>query len=125
MITYEGLREVIQRTYPDCDVEIQDGEYVVVSPHDLLSSSVVVRLVGLLDAWVRPRKLGYVFESNGGFEFPDGDKRAPDVSFGGDVRCRCHVVVDLAAEERSTNADPCRGRCLRGEGRPDASADGS
>jgi Uma2 family endonuclease len=81
MMTYEGLREVIQRTYPDCDVEIQDGEYVIVSPHDLLSSSVVVRLVGLLDAWVRPRKLGYVFESNGGFEFPDGDKRAPDVSF--------------------------------------------
>ncbi len=61
MITYEGLREVIQRTYPDCDVEIQDGEYVVVSPHDLLSSSVVVRLVELLNGWVRPRKLGYVF----------------------------------------------------------------
>ena len=80
-VTYEGLRRVIQRTYPDSDVEIQDGEYVVVSPHDLLSSSVVVRLVGLFDAWVRPRKLGYVFESNGGFEFPDGDKRAPDVTF--------------------------------------------
>jgi Uma2 family endonuclease len=81
MMTYEGLRKVIQRTYPDCDLEIQDGEYVVVSPHDLLSSNVVVRLVELLNGWVRPRKLGYVFESNGGFEFPDGDKRAPDVTF--------------------------------------------
>jgi Uma2 family endonuclease len=80
-LTYDGLRKIVQRTYPAYDVEIQDGEYVVVAPHDLLSSNVVVLLVRVLDAWVRPRKLGYVFESNGGFEFPDGDKRAPDVSF--------------------------------------------
>jgi Uma2 family endonuclease len=108
MMTYEGLREVIQRTYPDCDVEIQDGEYVITSPGDLLTSHVVVQLVGLLDAWVRPRKLGYVFESNGGFEFPDGDKRAPDVSFVSRERLPsvprsfARVIPELVIEVRSS-----------------------
>jgi hypothetical protein len=28
-MTYEGVRQVIQRTYPAYDVEIRDGEYCI------------------------------------------------------------------------------------------------
>ncbi|GAC1450494.1 MAG: Uma2 family endonuclease [Vulcanimicrobiaceae bacterium] len=54
---------------------------MVVSPHDLLSSSVVVRLTAKLTVFVQAHRLGFVFESNGGFRYDDGDMMAPDVSF--------------------------------------------
>jgi len=77
----DTLREFFSQQHSDYDVEVRNGEIVVVSPHDLISSSVVVNLVSLLSAWVRPRRLGHVFESNGGFRYDDGDMMAPDVSY--------------------------------------------
>jgi Uma2 family endonuclease len=38
-------------------------------------------LVTLLNNLVRPRKLGRVYGSNAGYRLPNGDVRAPDVSF--------------------------------------------
>jgi Uma2 family endonuclease len=75
------LREFLTGQHSGHDVEIRNGEIVVVSPHDLVSSSVVVNLASELNAWVRTHNLGHVFESNGGFRYDDGDLMAPDVSY--------------------------------------------
>lgn len=77
----DAIRAFLYEQHPVHDVEIRNGEIVVVSPHDLLSSNVVVRLVRLLSAFVEDRGLGFVFESNGGFRYEDGDMMAPDVSY--------------------------------------------
>jgi Uma2 family endonuclease len=63
-MTYEGVRRVIQRTYPAYDVEIREGEYYIVAPHDMFSSNVVMRLGWLLGAWNASSKLGNLFDSN-------------------------------------------------------------
>ena len=81
-MTYEGARKVIQRTYPAYDVEIREGEYHIVSPHDMISSR--HRHASRLAASERGSqraKLGNVFDSNGGLVFPDGDKMAPDLTY--------------------------------------------
>jgi Uma2 family endonuclease len=75
------LREFLNEQHSGHDVEIRNGEIIVVAPHDLTSSSVVVNLSSILNTWVRARKLGHVFESNGGFRYDDGDLMAPDVSY--------------------------------------------
>lgn len=77
----DALRAFLDSQHPARDVEIRNGEIVVVSPHDLLSSNVVVRLVSIVSRFVDERKLGHVFESNGGFRYDDGDMMAPDVSY--------------------------------------------
>ena len=106
-VSYDALRRVIQRTYPAYDLEIRDGEYVVVAPHDAVSSNVVIRLGGLLDAFVRTNKLGHVFDSNGGFRYPDGDKLAPDVAYVSRERLPvlprtfARVIPELVVEIRS------------------------
>lgn len=105
---YDTLREFVERTFPDHDVEVRDGEYVVVAPHDWVSSNVVVQFTALLNAWVRPRKLGWVFESNGGIQFDDGDKRAADVTYVSRERLPQvphrfgRVVPELIVEVRSS-----------------------
>src|ERR1700736_3573514 len=107
-MTYEGVRKVIQRTYPAYDVEIREGEYHIVAPHDVISSNVVMRLGRRLGAWVEPRELGNVFDSNGGFVFPDGDKMAPDLTYVSPERLPvmprsfAHVVPELVVEVRSS-----------------------
>src|SRR5450432_492424 len=75
------LREFLNGQHSGHDVEIRNGEIIVVSPHDLISSSVVLNLGGILNAWVREHGLGHAFESNGGFRYEDGDMMAPDISY--------------------------------------------
>lgn len=77
----EAIREFLSSQHPAHDVEVRNGEIVVVSPHDLLSSSVVLRFARRLMTFVEENKLGHVFESNGGFRYIDGDMMAPDVSY--------------------------------------------
>jgi len=50
-------------------------------PSDIVSSEIGAEFGRLLLNWVKPRKLGRVFESSGGFILPNSDLRAPDVSF--------------------------------------------
>ena len=106
-ISYDALRRIIQRTYPAYDLEIRDGEYVVVAPHDAVSSNVVIRLGSLLDGFVRANKLGHVFDSNGGIQYPDGDKLAPDVAYVSRERLPvlprtfARVIPELVVEIRS------------------------
>jgi Uma2 family endonuclease len=80
-VMYDTLRAFVQRTFPSHDVEIRDGQYVVVPPHDWVSANIVIRFASLLHGWVSPRKLGWVFDSNGGTQFEDGDMRAADLTY--------------------------------------------
>jgi Uma2 family endonuclease len=108
VMTYEGVRKVIQRTYPAYDVEIREGEYHIVGPHDMVTSSVVIRLGVLLGAWIAPRRLGSVFDSNGGLSFPDGDKMAPDLTYVSRERLPviprsfARVIPELVVEVRTS-----------------------
>lgn len=81
MLSEETLREFLSEKHPAYDFEIRNGEYVLVSPHDFISSTTCTRMSHLLNAWVMPRKAGFVSDSNGGFRYDDGDLMAPDVAF--------------------------------------------
>jgi Uma2 family endonuclease len=77
----EAIHDFLERQHPEHDVEIREGEIVVVSPHDLVSSNIVLRLGGRLSRFVEAHALGYVFDSNGGFRYADGDLMAPDITY--------------------------------------------
>jgi Uma2 family endonuclease len=79
--TYWKLREDIQRQHPAYDLEIRNGEYVVVAPHDLISARLVIDIASRIHTWLREHRLGHVFDSNGGIMFADGDLMAPDVTY--------------------------------------------
>ena len=106
---YWDLLKIIQRKYPSYDLEIRGGEYVIVSPHDLMSANVAIRIGELFNQWVRPRKLGHCFDSNGGFKFPDGDMMAPDFTYVSRERLPvvprsfAAVVPELVVEVRSSS----------------------
>jgi Uma2 family endonuclease len=75
--------ENLQAEHPDYQMELVGGEIIVMSPSGLESDEVVAAIVTQLSNWVRPRKLGRVTASSGGFRLPNAarDVRAPDVSF--------------------------------------------
>lgn len=66
--------------YPDLRMELLRGEIIVRSLSGLESSEVTAEIIGRLSNWVRPRKLGRVIGSSGGFRL-HGDVRSPDASF--------------------------------------------
>jgi Uma2 family endonuclease len=75
------LREFLNGQHSGHDIEIRNGEIIVVALHDLTSASVVLNLGGILNNWVRAHRLGHAFDSNGGFRYDDGDLMAPDISY--------------------------------------------
>jgi Uma2 family endonuclease len=106
--TYWELLDAIQRKHPAYDLEIRNGEYVVVPPHDFVSAHLVMLIGSRIQAWIEERKLGYVFDSNGGILFADGDLMAPDVTYVSRVRMPkvprsfARVVPELVFEIRSS-----------------------
>ncbi len=64
-------------------------------------------MIRLLGNWIKPRKLGRIFDSSGGFIMPNTDLRAPDVSFVVAERLKYPVrdfgqlVPDLVVEIKS------------------------
>ncbi len=48
---------------------------------DIEFSEIGAELIRLLGNWIKPRKLGRIFDSSGGFIMPNTDLRAPDVCF--------------------------------------------
>ncbi|MDJ1183440.1 Uma2 family endonuclease [Roseofilum casamattae] len=75
--------EKFQQQHPDYNLELVEGAIVIMSPSGLESEEVAIEIAAQLRNWVRPRRLGRVSGSSGGFRLPnpDGDVRAPDVSF--------------------------------------------
>jgi Uma2 family endonuclease len=75
--------ENLQAEHPDYQLELVGGEVIFLSPSGLESEEVALEIAAQLRNWVRPRKLGRVSGSSGGFRLPntDGDVRAPDVAF--------------------------------------------
>ncbi len=60
--------------------ELVDGE-IRVSPAGDRHSLVAVQIAALLVAFVKQRKLGFVFGADAGFRLPGGNVRSPDASF--------------------------------------------
>jgi Uma2 family endonuclease len=77
----EQLQVELQSADTDYQLELQDGNIIVMGPSDIVSSEIGSRLIAFLFAWIEPRKLGRVFDSSGGFVLSDSNLRAPDVSF--------------------------------------------
>ncbi|WP_017654090.1 Uma2 family endonuclease [Fortiea contorta] len=93
MFTIHDL-EQLQTDHPEWQMELVDGNILVMGPSDFISEEIGAELIRLLGNWVRPRKLGRVAGSSAGFILPtleteNGKEitqekrnlRAPDVSF--------------------------------------------
>jgi Uma2 family endonuclease len=73
--------ERIQAELPDYRMELVDGEIIVMPPSGYESDEVASSFSGQLYNWVRPRKLGRITGAGAGFNLPNSNTRAPDVSF--------------------------------------------
>jgi Uma2 family endonuclease len=98
--------ERLQAQLSDYQMELVDGEIILMSPSGLEPDEIAVEIARQLANWVRPRKLGRVAGSSAGFKLPNatGDVRAPDCSFIQASRLRrttqdfAQLIPDLAFE---------------------------
>lgn len=103
----EKLQTQLCEAHLDYQLELIDGKIIVMGPSDIVSSEIGVEFIRLLANWVKPRKLGRVFDSSGGFILPNSDLTAPDVSFVSAERLRRspryfgELVPDLVVEIKS------------------------
>lgn len=77
----EQLQAKFAEDHLDYQLELVDGKIVLMGPSDIVASEIGAELIRLLGNWIKPRRLGRVFDSSGGFILPDSNLRAPDVSF--------------------------------------------
>lgn len=105
-LTVQNL-EQLQAEHPDWQLELVDGNIVVMGPSDYTSDEIGSRLITFLNIWVMPRNLGRVTGAAAGFILPNTDLRAPDVSFVSAERLRrsprdfARLVPDLIVEIKS------------------------
>ncbi|QSJ15805.1 Uma2 family endonuclease [Nostoc sp. UHCC 0702] len=103
----ERLQQKLEDEQQDYQIELQEGNILVMGPSDIESSEIGAQLIYLLKLWVNPRKLGRIFDSSGGFIMPNTDLRAPDVSFVAAQRLKrtvrdfAELVPDLVVEIKS------------------------
>ncbi|MEG3902143.1 Uma2 family endonuclease [Microcoleus sp. B4-C5] len=103
----EQLQGILSEAHLDYQLELVDGKIILMGPSDIVSSEIGAELVRLLLNWVKPRKLGRVFESSGGFILPNSNLTAPDVSFVTADRLKqskryfAELVPDLVVEIKS------------------------
>ena len=103
----EQLQGILCEAHLDYQLELVDGKIIIMGPSDIVSSEIGLEFGSLLRNWVKPRKLGRVFESSGGFILPNSDLRAPDVSFVTADRLKqskryfAELVPDLVVEIKS------------------------
>jgi Uma2 family endonuclease len=83
-MTIKDLEEVqanLSAAGHDYQLELEEGKIIVMGPSDIVSSEISAEFLRLLGNWVKPRRLGRLFDSAGGFIMPDTNLKAPDVSF--------------------------------------------
>ncbi len=105
----ERLQTKLQEERLDYQLELVDGNIIVMGLSDVTSSEVGARLITFLNIWVMPRKLGRVTGAAAGFRLPTekADLRAPDVSFVKAERLKrsprafAELVPDLMGEIKS------------------------
>ncbi|MEG4485079.1 Uma2 family endonuclease [Microcoleus sp. D2_18a_B4] len=103
----EQLQGILSEAHLDYQLELVDGKIIVRGPSDIVSSEIGAEFGRLLLNWVKPRKLGRVFESSGGFILPNSNVTAPDVSFVTADRLKqskryfAELVPDLVVEIKS------------------------
>jgi Uma2 family endonuclease len=103
----EQLQGILCEAHLDYQLELVEGKIIIMGPSDIVSSEIGAELVRLLLNWVKPRKLGRVFESSGGFILPNSNLTAPDVSFVTADRLKqskryfAELVPDLVVEIKS------------------------
>jgi Uma2 family endonuclease len=73
--------EQLQAQLPDHRLELVDGEIIVMAPSGYESDEVASEFSAQLRNWVKPQKLGRVTGAGAGFNLPNSNTRAPDVSF--------------------------------------------
>ena len=109
-LTVKDLEQVqakFSEDHLDYQLELVDEKIIVMGPSDIVSSEIGAELIRLLANWVKPRRLGRVFDSSGGFILPDANLRAPDVSFVSAERLKrskryfAEIVPDLTVEIKS------------------------
>ncbi|HLO47497.1 MAG TPA: Uma2 family endonuclease [Kamptonema sp.] len=110
LMTVHDLKEVqtiLSEAGHDYQLELEDGKIIVMGPSDIVSSEITAEFLRLLGNWVKPRRLGRLFDSAGGFIMPDTNVKAPDVSFVRASRLRqsvryfAEMVPDLVVEIKS------------------------
>lgn len=110
MMTVKDLEQVqstLNQAGYDYQLELENGQIILVGLSDIDSSEIGVLFIRLLANWVYPRRLGRVFDSAGGFILPNTDLKAPDVSFVRASRLRqrqryfAEMVPDLVVEIKS------------------------
>ncbi|MFM6812255.1 MAG: Uma2 family endonuclease, partial [Dolichospermum sp.] len=103
----EKIEQILKDDNNDYQIELQEGNILIMGPSDIESSEIGAELIRLLGNWIKPRKLGRIFDSSGGFIMPNTDLRAPDVSFVSAQRLKRTVrdfgnlVPDLVVEIKS------------------------
>lgn len=103
----EQLQGILCEAHLDYQLELVDGKIIIMGPSDIVSSEIGLEFGSLLRNWVKPRKLGRVFESSGGFILPNSNVTAPDVSFVTADRLKqskryfAELVPDLVVEIKS------------------------
>lgn len=103
----EQLQGILCEAHLDYQLELVDGKIIIMGPSDIVSSEIGLEFGSLLRNWVKPRKLGRVFESSGGFILPNSNVTAPDVSFVTASRLKqskryfAELVPDLVVEIKS------------------------
>lgn len=105
----ERLQEIFVQEHLDYQMELVDGNIIVMGLSDYVSEEIIATFARLLGNWVVPRRLGRVTGSSAGFKLPNATKdlRGPDVSFVSAQRMRrsprdfADLVPDLMVEVKS------------------------
>src|SRR5580658_6909757 len=85
-LTAPGLSEAdflaLAEEFPDCFLEYTtEGTVLIMPPTDPETSARVGLLLYELIKWEKTRGRGIVMGPDGGFFFPDGSRRSPDVAW--------------------------------------------
>jgi Uma2 family endonuclease len=104
---YWELLDAIQCMHPEYDLEVRNGEYVIVEPKDCISAALAMNIGFSIEQWALESGKGRTFLSGVGVSFTDGDLISADVTYVSRDRMQVlprsfsRVVPDLVFEVRS------------------------